>query len=235
MPPSWRQSCSTRKYRDETKVQGITPRNAQVLEQLRLGHSNKLIAFNLGMAESTVKVHVRRIMREIRATNRNLEVAVWKTDSARLTASAAILPEMVREFSALLSVAGFPVTYRQREIFDRAKDVLARAESPSRGTTHFLLCQPPPRCRVKSRGLMRRSPAHSAPILPTHRGDVASHQRGSNERQTFCAQRYRRQLMLRLPVSWPGASNTTACLATPWMEREPYGRQSASISLPKMM
>lgn len=49
---------------------GLTNRQAEVLEQLSKGKSNKLIARELGMTEATVKVHVRQIMRKLGASNR---------------------------------------------------------------------------------------------------------------------------------------------------------------------
>ena len=48
----------------------LTPRQSQVLELLRSGKPNKIIAYELAMRESTVKVHVRQIMRKLHATNR---------------------------------------------------------------------------------------------------------------------------------------------------------------------
>jgi DNA-binding NarL/FixJ family response regulator len=48
----------------------LTARQVHVMEQLQLGKANKIIAFDLGMSESTVKVHVRNIMRKMGATNR---------------------------------------------------------------------------------------------------------------------------------------------------------------------
>jgi DNA-binding NarL/FixJ family response regulator len=48
----------------------FTPRQSQVFRLLRQGKSNKVIAYELGMQESTVKVHVRQIMRKLKATNR---------------------------------------------------------------------------------------------------------------------------------------------------------------------
>jgi DNA-binding NarL/FixJ family response regulator len=48
----------------------VTPREAEVLTCLRAGKQNKLIAFELNMRESTVKVHVRHLMRKFRASNR---------------------------------------------------------------------------------------------------------------------------------------------------------------------
>ena len=48
----------------------MTPRQERVLEHIRQGMSNKEIGRALGMCEATVKVHVRQIMRKLRATNR---------------------------------------------------------------------------------------------------------------------------------------------------------------------
>jgi DNA-binding NarL/FixJ family response regulator len=48
----------------------LTPRQSQVLELLREGKPNKIIAYELAMRESTVKVHVRQIMRKLQASNR---------------------------------------------------------------------------------------------------------------------------------------------------------------------
>lgn len=48
----------------------LTSRQMAVLSQLRQGKANKLIAYELNMSESTVKVHVRNIMRKMGATNR---------------------------------------------------------------------------------------------------------------------------------------------------------------------
>jgi DNA-binding NarL/FixJ family response regulator len=59
-----------------------------VLSLLRLGKANKIIAYELGMSESTVKVHVRNIMRRMGATNRTQ--AVYK--SQQLLAVQAMVP-----------------------------------------------------------------------------------------------------------------------------------------------
>ena len=48
----------------------LTARQMGVLVHLQQGKANKIIAHELGMSESTVKVHVRNIMRKIGATNR---------------------------------------------------------------------------------------------------------------------------------------------------------------------
>jgi DNA-binding NarL/FixJ family response regulator len=51
-------------------IQGYTPRQSEILDCLRRGMANKLIAYELKMCESTVKVHVRNIMKKLKATNR---------------------------------------------------------------------------------------------------------------------------------------------------------------------
>src|SRR5215469_12476153 len=48
----------------------FSPRQLEVLALLHQGKQNKNIAYELGMAESTVKVHFRTIMRKLKATNR---------------------------------------------------------------------------------------------------------------------------------------------------------------------
>jgi two-component system nitrate/nitrite response regulator NarL len=53
-----------------TPAQPMTVRQVQVLELLSRGESNKEIARNLGMVESTVKVHVRVILQKLGVKNR---------------------------------------------------------------------------------------------------------------------------------------------------------------------
>ena len=48
----------------------LTTRQIAVLSHLQQGKANKIIAHELRMSESTVKVHVRNIMRKMGATNR---------------------------------------------------------------------------------------------------------------------------------------------------------------------
>ena len=58
--------------RDETEPPAglLTPREMTVLPLLQQGKANKIIAYELGMSEHTVKVHVHNIMRKTGATNR---------------------------------------------------------------------------------------------------------------------------------------------------------------------
>jgi len=48
----------------------FTDRQTEVVEALRRGKPNKIIAYELNLRESTVKVHIRNIMKKIKATNR---------------------------------------------------------------------------------------------------------------------------------------------------------------------
>lgn len=52
----------------------FTARQSAVAEGLRRGKANKIIAYELNLCESTVKVHIRNIMKKLGATNRT-EVA----------------------------------------------------------------------------------------------------------------------------------------------------------------
>ncbi|KAB2681245.1 MULTISPECIES: response regulator transcription factor [Brucella/Ochrobactrum group] len=52
----------------------FTQRQAEVVNALRRGKANKIIAYELKLRESTVKVHIRNIMKKLKASNRT-EVA----------------------------------------------------------------------------------------------------------------------------------------------------------------
>jgi len=48
----------------------LTSRECDIMRILRAGGQNKLIAYKLGISESTVKVHLRHLMLKLNATNR---------------------------------------------------------------------------------------------------------------------------------------------------------------------
>jgi DNA-binding NarL/FixJ family response regulator len=48
----------------------FTPREKEVIQALRVGKANKVIAAELKMQASTVKIHVHNIMRKLKASNR---------------------------------------------------------------------------------------------------------------------------------------------------------------------
>ncbi|MGL4959624.1 MAG: LuxR C-terminal-related transcriptional regulator [Inquilinus sp.] len=59
---------------DATGIFGLTERQAEVAEGIAHGKPNKVIAYELNLSESTIKVHIRGIMRKLQARNRT-EVA----------------------------------------------------------------------------------------------------------------------------------------------------------------
>jgi DNA-binding NarL/FixJ family response regulator len=54
----------------EPRADRFTPRQRAVLRHLKLGKANKTIARDLEVSESTVKIHLRNIMRKMNAANR---------------------------------------------------------------------------------------------------------------------------------------------------------------------
>ena len=54
----------------------FSDRERQILQHLTTGASNKLIARELGLAEATVKVHIKAILRKAKAANRT-QAAMW--------------------------------------------------------------------------------------------------------------------------------------------------------------
>jgi two-component system nitrate/nitrite response regulator NarL len=57
-------------------MHGLTQTERQVLRLLMAGHANKEIARELGLSESTIKMHVRRICRRTGCSNRT-QAAMW--------------------------------------------------------------------------------------------------------------------------------------------------------------
>ena len=78
-PTQYRHQDEAASCEPELRAQGavpkLTPREVRVLELLMHGTANKIIAYRLGMSQSTVKVHVHSIIRKFKVRNRT-EVAV---------------------------------------------------------------------------------------------------------------------------------------------------------------
>jgi DNA-binding NarL/FixJ family response regulator len=55
----------------------FTSRELAVLDKLRLGKPNKIIAHELMLSQSTVKSHIRSIMRKMKVNNRTEIVSLW--------------------------------------------------------------------------------------------------------------------------------------------------------------
>jgi DNA-binding NarL/FixJ family response regulator len=58
----------------ESRVRELTPQQLRVLDLIRRGYQNKQIAFELQLAESTVKAHVTEILRKLGLFSRNKAV-----------------------------------------------------------------------------------------------------------------------------------------------------------------
>ena len=70
-------------------VRGLSRRELVVLRTLTEGASNKSIALTLVMTESTVKVHMKAILRKLRLQNRT-QAAIWaRTHLGELLENAA--------------------------------------------------------------------------------------------------------------------------------------------------
>ncbi len=54
----------------------LTAQENRVLDQIRLGRSNREIAGELGIAEGTVKIHVKRVLKKINVSSRT-QAAIW--------------------------------------------------------------------------------------------------------------------------------------------------------------
>lgn len=58
------------------ELANLTPRELEILGYLASGHSNKVIARHLDLAESTIKVHVQNILRKLELSSR-VQAAVY--------------------------------------------------------------------------------------------------------------------------------------------------------------
>jgi two-component system, NarL family, nitrate/nitrite response regulator NarL len=72
----------------------LSAREAQILVHLTRGASNKLIARGLGVAEATVKVHVKAILRKVNAANRT-QAAMWAQQHMNDAANAGKVAEVI--------------------------------------------------------------------------------------------------------------------------------------------
>ncbi|MCK5881870.1 MAG: two-component system response regulator NarL, partial [Sinobacterium sp.] len=64
---------------NSASVDDLTNRELQILKLLTLGDSNKHIARKLGIAEATVKVHVKSLLKKLKLRSR-VEAAVWAVE-----------------------------------------------------------------------------------------------------------------------------------------------------------
>jgi DNA-binding NarL/FixJ family response regulator len=62
--------CAHDREFKQDSMYALTPRELAVLDAVRQGRPNKIIAQELGISESTIKVHVHRIMKKLKVRNR---------------------------------------------------------------------------------------------------------------------------------------------------------------------
>jgi two-component system nitrate/nitrite response regulator NarL len=63
------------------KVMTLSEREKQVVDGVVKGQSNKIIARECGIAEATIKVHMKTILRKVRCSNRT-QLAIWALEHA---------------------------------------------------------------------------------------------------------------------------------------------------------
>lgn len=63
----------------DTAAASLSPRELEILRCIARGASNKEIARELGIAETTVKIHVQHILRKLELSSR-VQVAVWASE-----------------------------------------------------------------------------------------------------------------------------------------------------------
>lgn len=80
------QQMSNRDVDDQVTYLGLTGREQAIAERIREGKINKRIAWELSISESTVKVHIRHIMKKLNASNRT-QVAFMTQQPALLLKS----------------------------------------------------------------------------------------------------------------------------------------------------
>jgi len=73
-------SAKLEKSGDTSDVPSLSRREMHILRLLMQGASNKTIALKLVITESTVKVHMKAILRKLRLRNRT-QVAIWARDN----------------------------------------------------------------------------------------------------------------------------------------------------------
>jgi two-component system nitrate/nitrite response regulator NarL len=89
----------------------LSSREVEILRRLVQGESNKQIGRNFDISETTVKVHVKAILRKLRVSNRT-QAAVWGLDHLSDLTDVAIMPPNVPNHippQALLIPGGTPV------------------------------------------------------------------------------------------------------------------------------
>ena len=86
-------SWSMRRHPVRWSPYGLSERKEQILKDLVKGLPNKIIARKLDIAEATVKVHMKSLLRKIRVANRT-QAAIWALENGY--GAADVHPELPR-------------------------------------------------------------------------------------------------------------------------------------------
>ncbi|MCP9486699.1 MAG: helix-turn-helix transcriptional regulator [Gaiellaceae bacterium MAG52_C11] len=70
----------TPEFAAQAKLDGLTPREREVLEQIARGLSNREIAAHLFVEESTVRTHVKRIQMKLELRDR-VQIVIFAYES----------------------------------------------------------------------------------------------------------------------------------------------------------
>ena len=89
---------------EQTTASLFTNRELAVIQAIRKGKPNKVIAYELNLCESTVKVHVRHIMKKLHARNRT-DVAIKSAELTPETPARAPRAEVSEPVFAFLAAA----------------------------------------------------------------------------------------------------------------------------------
>jgi len=103
---------------------GLSQREAQILDGLVKGHANKVIARTCDIAEATVKVHMKSILRKIRVDNRT-QAAIWAMENGYATEgsnSRRLNPDSARNAAAITEAAIISVATNRGPFSDCIQD-----------------------------------------------------------------------------------------------------------------
>jgi two-component system nitrate/nitrite response regulator NarL len=84
---------------DPSELPRLSSREEYILRSIVEGHPNKIIARKMGIAEGTVKVHVKAILRKVRVQNRT-QAAIWAMNNKSFGLLEARTRNGVMHFSA---------------------------------------------------------------------------------------------------------------------------------------
>jgi DNA-binding NarL/FixJ family response regulator len=112
----------------DTIAPQLSPREKSILQCLIEGYSNKCIARKIDIAEATVKVHVKAILRKIRVQNRT-QAAIWGMNNGCLAGpeNRCALPSTVDTSARLAKSLEVISEIKQIEASDSARMIISQA------------------------------------------------------------------------------------------------------------